>query len=133
MTRSLLALRRLIRFESRSQSVVDTRETFQLHATLEPSLLFAEKCDRFILSVLVFLILFSPLAYGSVDPWAYDLIRVGVLVILSAFLMRAAYTRDFHFSAPLFTTSRFAISGAFDHSDTSNPDLAAGTCFLHPL
>ena len=103
MTRSLLALRRLIRFDYLTQSVADTRETFQLHATPEPALLFAEKCDRFILSVLVFLILFSPLAYGSVDSWAYVLIRVGVLVLLSAFLLRAAYTRDFHFLAPAFT------------------------------
>lgn len=102
MTRSLLALRRLIRAGSRSHSVVEIPEIFQFHPSLEPSLLFAEKCDRFIISVLVFLVLFSPLAYGSVDPWAYELVRVAVLLLLSAFLMRKAYTRDLRFSAPSF-------------------------------
>ena len=102
MGTSLLGLRRLIRFESRSQNLVDTPDTFHLNATLETSLLFTEQCDRFILSVLVFLILFAPLAYGAVDPWAYNLVRVAVLIMLSAFLMRTAYTRDLRFSAPSY-------------------------------
>jgi len=84
------------------QSAASAREIIQLSTTEEPQLLFVDTCDRLIVSILVFLTLFSPLAYGGVDPWAYNLIRLGVLIMLVAWLLRAAYARNFQASSPSF-------------------------------
>jgi hypothetical protein len=46
--------------------------------------LLPQICDRVVLSATLFLIIFAPLAYGAVDPWAQLLIRIVVLVMLAA-------------------------------------------------
>ena len=61
-----------------------------------------ETCDRIILSGTLFLIVFAPLAYGGVDVWAVNLIRAVVVLMFGAWLIKAAYLRDFRFTYPPF-------------------------------
>lgn len=56
--------------------------------------LLPQVCDRAILSATLFLIIFAPLAYGAVDPWAQTLIRIVVAVMLVCWLLKCAYLRN---------------------------------------
>ena len=67
------------------------------------TVVFPEICDQVILSSTLFLIVFAPLAYGGVDGWALNLIRIVVLVMLGAWLLKSAYHRNFKFFHPPFT------------------------------
>jgi len=51
-------------------------------------------CDRIVLSAILFLIIFAPLAYGGVDPWAQTIIRTVVLLMIIAWLLKLVYLRD---------------------------------------
>ncbi|MFN8007910.1 MAG: O-antigen ligase family protein [Terriglobia bacterium] len=68
----------------------------------EPAPLFVNNSNRLILFILIFLVLFAPLAHGSIDSWAYLLVRAGVLVMLSAYLLQGAYTRELNSTTPIF-------------------------------
>jgi O-antigen ligase len=53
----------------------------------------SESCDKVILSITLFLILFAPLAFGAVENWALLVLRVSVLLMLGAWGVRLALQR----------------------------------------
>jgi O-antigen ligase len=64
--------------------------------------LLPQICDRVVLSATLFLIIFAPLAYGAVDPWAQLLIRIVVLVMLGSWALKTAYLRNLRITIPPF-------------------------------
>jgi O-antigen ligase len=64
--------------------------------------LLPQICDRVVLSATLFLIIFAPLAYGGVDPWAQLLIRILVGVMLGSWALKTAYLRNLHIRIPPF-------------------------------
>ncbi|MCI0624390.1 MAG: O-antigen ligase family protein [Acidobacteria bacterium] len=63
-----------------------------------------DTCNRIVLSATLFLIVFSPLAYGGVDGWVVSLVRWVIGTMLLAWLARAASLREFKFHWPPFGT-----------------------------
>ena len=45
-------------------------------------------CNHFIEAGIIFLILFSPLAFGSVEPWAYSIIEITVIFLTLIWLIK---------------------------------------------
>jgi len=50
--------------------------------------LHPELCERFILFVLLFLVVFAPLAYGAVEPWARNVVLLSIGSMACAWLWR---------------------------------------------
>jgi hypothetical protein len=76
--------------------------------------LLPQICDRVVLSATLFLIIFAPLAYGAVDPWAQLLIRIVVLVMLGSWALKTAYLRELvtEPSSPALRRFPFCLSSA---------------------
>ncbi len=52
---------------------------------------------------LIFLIIFTPLAFGSVHVWAYTIVEVVVLLLLLIWLLKHFTFHDSRFTSSLFT------------------------------
>jgi O-antigen ligase len=50
--------------------------------------LYSETCERAILSITLFLIVFAPLAYGAVEPWARIVVLLSIGLMVSAWLWK---------------------------------------------
>ncbi len=76
--------------------------------------LLPQICDRVVLSATLFLIIFAPLAYGAVDPWAQLLIRIVVLVMFGSWALKTAYLRErvTEPSSPALRRFPFCLSSA---------------------
>ena len=48
--------------------------------------LHSERCERVILSIALFLIIFAPLAYGAVEAWARNVVLIGIGLMACAWL-----------------------------------------------
>ena len=59
-------------------------------------------CERAILSTTLFLIVFAPLAYGAVEPWARNVILISIGLIVVAWLWRFVFLGRLELSYPPF-------------------------------
>ena len=59
--------------------VLKRQESYSLHSEL---------CERVILSIALFLIIFAPLAYGAVEPWARNVVLLSIGSMACVWLWR---------------------------------------------
>ena len=81
------------------------------------------KPDTIIENGLIFLIIFTPLAFGSVHVWAYTIVEVVVLLLLLIWLLK-------HFT---FHDSRFTPNPSNVKSKTSEVTPRFSPLTLNPL
>src|SRR5262245_4984022 len=62
----------------------------------------SELCERVILSLILFLVVFAPLAYGAVEPWARIVILCSIALIFGVWLLGTILSKGFRFSFPPF-------------------------------
>ena len=75
-------------------------------------------CDRLITGGLLFLVLFTPLAFGSVHPWAYSLLEVVLFLLVLVWMGK------------LFFSSHDSVSGEHQRWIEASPTPPAWRFFL---
>lgn len=70
------------------EKIIDRGSIARPRACQEPKSLQSERCERAILSITLFLIVFAPLAYGAVEPWARSVILLSIGLMACIWLWR---------------------------------------------
>ena len=50
--------------------------------------------DKLIKSILIFLIIFTPIAFGSMELWAFSIMELGILLIIILWAVQSLITPD---------------------------------------
>lgn len=67
-------------------------------------------CAQVIFSVTLFLTVFSPLAYGAVEPWSRKIVGAGLIVIILAWLFQRVQSKPVRWGAVPFLSCALAFS-----------------------